>query len=58
MHTGLFDVFHDAADQHVGAVTNGVDIDLNRWFSGVYAVPAETGPDDEVPGDGGDDFRG
>lgn len=36
------------------------DIDLNRWFSGAYAIPAEPVDDDEaedagVPGSSGDD---
>lgn len=33
------------------------DVDLNRWLSGVYAVPAEDTDDEERPdrGDGGPD---
>ena len=30
MHAGLFDVFHDAADQGGFAVGNAIDVDLNR----------------------------
>ncbi|MGA0533109.1 DNA gyrase inhibitor YacG [Hansschlegelia sp. KR7-227] len=25
------------------------DVDLSRWFGGVYAVPTPEGPDDEAP---------
>lgn len=31
------------------------DIDLNRWFSGVYAVPGAAGPDDGAEGGGNGD---
>ena len=30
MHTRLFDVLHDAADQHICTVTYRIDIYLNR----------------------------
>lgn len=29
------------------------DVDLNRWLSGSYALPATPDPDDEVDHDGG-----
>ncbi len=34
------------------------DVDLNRWLSGGYALPAESDPDDELGDDGrgGEDF--
>ena len=30
------------------------DIDLNRWLSGAYAIPAVEGPDGDIEGDPGD----
>ena len=32
MHAGLFDVLHDAADVHLVAVRQGVDVDLDGVF--------------------------
>ena len=32
MHTGFFDVLHDAADDHVSAVGQRVDIDFGGFF--------------------------
>ena len=42
MHSGLLDMLHDAADQHILAVTDGVDIDLDGIIEGTeMAVPKE-----------------
>lgn len=32
MHARLFDVFHDAADDHVVPIREGIDINLGRVF--------------------------
>ena len=32
MHAGFFDVLHDAADDHFGAVGEGVDVDFGGFF--------------------------
>jgi endogenous inhibitor of DNA gyrase (YacG/DUF329 family) len=30
------------------------DVDLQRWFSGAYAVPSEEGPEDGLPDEDAD----